>query len=64
MFWLPFLQWRLNEDYIFRVCVHVALGMQHAMRMRHIGACGLPGCTVYLHVISHNGTIFEKKERY
>jgi hypothetical protein len=35
-------------------CVFVALGIQHALRMRHIFICGLPGSTirVFLHVIS------------
>jgi hypothetical protein len=30
--------------------------IQHAMRMRHVGVCDLPGCTVFFHII--NGTIF------
>jgi len=34
------------------VCVFVALGIQHAMRMRQIVICGLPGCTVFCHLIS------------
>jgi hypothetical protein len=27
----------------------VALGVQHAMRMRHIVICGLPGSTMFFH---------------
>jgi hypothetical protein len=30
----------------------VALYSQHAMRMRHIVICGLPGPTVFFHIIS------------
>jgi hypothetical protein len=40
--------------------VFVALGIQHAMRMRRIVICGLPRSTAFLHIIS-TGTIFEKK---
>ena len=33
-------------------CVFVALGIQHAMRMRHIAICSLPRSTIFFHIIS------------
>ena len=41
-------------------CVFVALVIQRAVRVRHIVVCGLPGCTIFSHIISQKGTIFEK----
>ena len=41
-------------------CLFVALGTQHALRMRHIVICDLPGCTMFQHFLI-NGKIFEKK---
>jgi len=40
------------------LCVSVALGIQHAMRMRSIVICGLPRSTVFFHI---NTAILEKK---
>jgi len=30
----------------------VALGIQHEMRMLYIVVCGLPGSTLYFHIMS------------
>jgi len=34
------------------VCLYVALGIHHSMRMRHFISCDLPSTTVLFHVIS------------
>jgi len=46
----PLLQLRSNKYYIFWVCV--ALGIEHAMRKRHIVICGLSGPKMFLHINS------------
>ena len=33
-------------------CVSVALDIQHALLMRHIVICGLPGSTIFFHIMS------------
>jgi len=42
-------------------CVIVALGIQSAMRMRHIVVCDLPGSTI-LSTLSHRRHDFKEKK--
>ena len=43
------------------MCVFVALGIQHAMRVHHIVNCGMRGSTIFS-TLSHNRYNFPKKE--
>ena len=43
-------------------CVFAALGIQHAMHMRHTVICGLSG-SIYFSTLSHNAKIFSEKKK-
>jgi hypothetical protein len=43
----------VEKQYVLHnLCVFVALGIQFAMRMRHIAICGLHCFTIFFHIIS------------
>jgi len=50
-FKLTLLYWKGNSI-TYSGCVFVALGIQHAMHVRHIVICGLLGSTIFFHLIS------------
>jgi hypothetical protein len=41
--------------------VFVTLGIQHAMRLRHIVICGLPGSKTFFQIISQTARFSEKR---
>jgi len=43
---------RKNISITYSECVFVALGIQRAMRMRHIVICGPSGCAIFFHIVS------------
>jgi len=41
-----------EESITYPQCVFADLGIQHAVRMRHIVICVLHGSTIFFHIIS------------
>jgi len=50
-----------DQSITYSECVFVALGIQHAICMRHIVNCGQPGSAVFFHIVSK--TVFLSKKR-
>ena len=50
-----------KQHALHTLCVSVALGTQHAMRMRHTVICGLPRCRTYFYIISRNVGLKKKR---
>ena len=59
----PLLQWKTNTYYVFRDCEFVAIGIQHAKRMRQTVIRGLPSSTNFSPHFLINGKIFERKKK-
>jgi len=58
----PLSHWKSNKYYIFRECMFLALCIQHAMRMRYIFNCDLPGCAIFVHIVSQTARFSKEKE--
>jgi len=58
----PLFQWK-SKNITYSACVFVALGVQHAMRLRHIVICGLSGCAVFFNIISQTARYSKEKNK-
>jgi hypothetical protein len=57
----PLLQWKVIRI-TYPECVFVALGIQHAMRMRQIVICSLPGSAIFFHITSYTARFSKEKK--
>ena len=44
--------WGEKKSITYSEFVFLALGIQHSIHMRHIVICGMPGSTIFFHIIS------------
>ena len=57
--------WSVNAIHIaYSECVSVAVGIQHAMRMRHIVICGLSGSIISVHIVLQTAWFLGEKKGY
>jgi len=56
------MPWESNLCITYSARVPVALGIQHAMHMRHTVISGLPCSTIFVFTLSHKRQYFRKKK--
>jgi len=51
-----------EPEIYYLLCLSLALGIPHAMRLRNILICGMPRPNIFLQIISLTVKIFRKKK--
>jgi hypothetical protein len=51
----------VEKEYVLNILsVFIVLGIRHAMRVRHIVICDLPGSAIFCHIISYTASLKKK----